>query len=140
LDRRGSAEWLVCDGIDLFPIGRLGGLARSDSSLRIGEDALAGSWEDVIVPGAHDVHARLDAMDTDGVARAVLFPTIAMRFFAVAERELRRARLRADNGWAADLHKAAPTRLRSVCVVDPDDFDNAVHDVRNAGAQGHSAV
>ena len=30
LERRGDSEWLVCDGEDLFAIGRLGGLARGE--------------------------------------------------------------------------------------------------------------
>jgi predicted TIM-barrel fold metal-dependent hydrolase len=140
LDRRGRTEWIVCDGMDLFPIGRLGGLARNERHLRLGDDALEGSWHDVIVPGAHEIDARLAAMDTDGIACAVLFPTVAMRFFSLPDPDLRNVLFRALNAWTADLHRAAPTRLRSICVVDPDDLDAAVAEVRGARDRGHAGV
>jgi predicted TIM-barrel fold metal-dependent hydrolase len=139
-ERRGNSDWLVCDGVDLFPIGRLGGLANSERHLRLTEDATAGTWDECIVPGGYDVTARVEAMDVDGVAKALLFPTIAMRFFAIDDDELRWALLRAFNQWMTDFCGASGGRLLGACVVDPDDVDRSLVEVRTARQRGLSAV
>ena len=111
LERRGDAEWLVCDGEDLFAIGRLGGLARGERALRVTDASLDGSWDASIVPGAYLAPERLDAMAIDGVAQALLYPTVAMTLMGIADVDLRRALLVAYNRWIADLCAEQPDRL-----------------------------
>ncbi|MEO8697801.1 MAG: amidohydrolase family protein [Acidimicrobiales bacterium] len=140
LERRGDSEWIVCDGEDLFAIGRLGGLARGERSLRVTDAALDGSWDASIVPGAYRSAERLEAMAIDGVAHSLLFPTVAMTLLGTADAELRRALLTAYNRWIADLCAEAPGRLFSACIVDPDDGATAMAEITAARAHGHVAV
>ena len=140
LERRGESEWLVCDGEDLFAIGRLGGLARGERALRVTDAALDGSWDASIVPGAYRVPERLEAMATDGVARALLYPTVAMTLLSIADVELRRVLLAAYNRWIADLCAEQPDRLFGACLVDPDDYETARAEITAARAHGHVAV
>jgi uncharacterized protein len=140
LERRGEAEWLVCDGEDLFPIGRLGGLARGERTLRATHTALDGTWGASIVPGAYRVPERLYAMVIDGVEQALLYPTVTNTLLTIADVELRRALLGAYNRWLADLCAEQPDRLFSACIVDPDDFVAAMAEITAARANGHVAV
>jgi predicted TIM-barrel fold metal-dependent hydrolase len=140
LERRGDSEWLVCDGEDLFAIGRLGGLARGERSLRVTDTALDGLWDASIVPGAYRVPERLEAMAIDGVAVALLYPTVAMTLLGTADPVLRRALLVAYNRWIADLCAEQPDRLLSACIVDPDDAETAMAEIRAARTNGHVAV
>ena len=140
LERRGDAEWLVCDGEDLFPIGRLGGLARGERALRVTDASLEGSWDASIVPGAYRVPDRLDAMAIDGVAHALLYPTVTMTLLSIADVELRRALLGAYNRWIADLCAERTDRLFGACIVDPDDAAVAMAEITAARTHGHVAV
>lgn len=140
LERRGSSDWVVCDGEDLFPIGRLGGLARQEQSLRLSVDALEGTWEASIVPGAHDPAARVEAMALDGVTTALLFPTIAMTCYSVPDVELRWALLQAYNEWVSDLCAERPDALLSVCMIDPDDIARSLTEIGRAAERSQAAV
>ena len=140
LERREGADWLVCDGEDLFPVGRLGGLARGERTLRVTDAALDGSWDASIVPGAYQVPERVEAMATDGVARALLFPTVAITLLSTRDVALRQALLDAYNRWVADHGAQQPDRLFSACLVDLDDLDRAQAAIVSARDHGHSAV
>ena len=140
LERRDGADWLVCDGEDLFPIGRLGGLARGERTLRVTDASLDGSWDASIVPGAYRVPDRLVAMATDGVAQALLFPTVALTLLSTRDVALRHALFDAYNRWIADLCAEQPDQLFSACLVDLDDTDRAYGAIVAARDNGHAAV
>jgi predicted TIM-barrel fold metal-dependent hydrolase len=140
LERRDGSDWLVCDGEALLQIGRLGGLARREGKLRLSAETLAGTWEDSIVAGAYDPPERLHAMAVDGVARCLLFPTIAMMFFGLVDAQLRSQLLRAYNRWITDFCAARPDAFLGVSMVDPEDLTGATAAIEEAAANGQAAV
>jgi predicted TIM-barrel fold metal-dependent hydrolase len=140
LEKRGAADWLVCDGEDLFSIGRLGGLARGERALRVADESLEGSWDASIVPGGYRVPDRLEAMAADGVSHALLYPTVAMTLLGIGDHELHNAVLAAYNRWIADFCSEQPDRLYATCLVDPDEPERALADIMSARESGHAAV
>ena len=83
--------------------------------------------------GGHDPHARLLDMDTEGIDKAVLYPTLLLAFrpdpgeFG--------ALCRAYNNWLADYCRAAPDRLFGVAVVPLQDPPAAIAEMERAVQQ-----
>jgi predicted TIM-barrel fold metal-dependent hydrolase len=115
------------------PVDNRAGVASADSTL---------NW---------DSQARLDYIDSQGIAAEVMFPNTAPPFYpsgvltspgpsSRAEYELRFAGLRAHNRWLADFCGEAPDRRAGFAQVFLDDIDEAVAEVRWAKEAGLRGV
>jgi uncharacterized protein len=84
-------------------------------------------------PGGFEPHARLEAMDEDGIDIAVLFPTLSALMIATTPWEaLAVAMARAYNDWIADFCRVAPGRLYAAAQVPLLYVDAAVAEARRA--------
>jgi predicted TIM-barrel fold metal-dependent hydrolase len=93
-----------------------------------------------INPGAQDPKVRLADMDTMGVDRAVLFPTLFAEYFPLVEDPYIAAALaRAYNNWLADFCRAAPDRLYAVAVLPVQDVMFAIDELRRIAGLGFKA-
>ncbi|HPG29077.1 MAG TPA: amidohydrolase family protein, partial [Myxococcota bacterium] len=81
-------------------------------------------------------------LDDDGTAGEVIFPQMApfgaglMQYRHAVTPELNLAGCRAYNRWLADLCKANPARMAGVALVNVDDIDTTVQEIRDAKAWG----
>lgn len=75
-------------------------------------------------PGGYDPRARLEDMASEGIDRAVLYPTSMLTW--VEEVDLFSAACRAYNNWLHDYCSAAPSRLYGVGVVPLQDPQRAI--------------
>ncbi|HEY8217545.1 MAG TPA: amidohydrolase family protein [Acidimicrobiia bacterium] len=89
--------------------------------------------------GGHDPHARIAAMDSDGLDAAVVYPTKALQFgpcdpiAAIRENvEFVHDCLRAYNDWAAEYCAAYPDRIFGIAAVPLQDVDRAVAEAERA--------
>jgi predicted TIM-barrel fold metal-dependent hydrolase len=82
--------------------------------------------------GAFDPKARLADMARDGVDAEVVYPSIAMRIFAVPDPSLQQACFEAYNSWAAEFCKGVPGRFQGVAVIALEDIEQAVAEARRA--------
>jgi predicted TIM-barrel fold metal-dependent hydrolase len=98
-----------------------------------------------------DAQARLDLLDSQGIAAEVLFPNTAPPFYPSGaltapgprrreDYELRWAGVRAHNRWLADFCAEAPERWGGFAQVFLDDVDDAVAEARWAKAAGLRGV
>jgi predicted TIM-barrel fold metal-dependent hydrolase len=78
---------------------------------------------------------RLDHMDQDGVAADVLYPTAALRAFALP-REIQEPAFRLYNDWLADYCKTNPKRLFGVPCICTYDIDAAVKELQRCADMG----
>jgi predicted TIM-barrel fold metal-dependent hydrolase len=117
-------------------------LQASDQELR---DYLADP-DSIIAPrrGEYDPAIRLQELDDDGVAGEVIFPQMApfgaglMQYRKPIEAEQNLAGNRAYNRWLADLCKANPGRHAGVAIINVDDIQTSVAEIREAHAMGLS--
>jgi uncharacterized protein len=111
-DDRGLDHVLVA-GQEVF-VARLGqmGTPGTDVGAPVGpvplEEARA---------GAYDPGARLVDMDAEGIDAAVLYPTIGLGFWGIADVDAAVAVARAYNDWLAGYCRAAPGRLYGAAMV-----------------------
>jgi hypothetical protein len=104
LVRDDDTDRLVCDQAELPPVGLLAGCARGDDDVR-----WEGRWEEDVFVGGYDPKVRLDDLSRDGVDAEVLYPTIGMQMYPVADADFQWALFRTYNTWLGES-SAAPTR------------------------------
>lgn len=130
-----GAFW-ICEGLQPIPAAGFAVAdvddpeARSEANFRPLEELRSGGW---------DPAARLLDQDIDGVRGEVLYPSMAMSMFGVADPAFQAALFRAYNRWVADYCAHAPDRLFPIMLVSLDDVAAAVHEVervRDAGGRG----
>jgi uncharacterized protein len=93
-----------------------------------------------INPGAQNSSTRLADMDSMGVDRAVIFPTLFAEYFPLVEDpHIAAALARAYNDWIADFCRAAPQRLYPVGVLPTQDVTFAIGEMKRAAAAGFKA-
>lgn len=96
--------------------------------------------------GEWDPIVRMKELDDDGTAGEVIFPQMApfgaglMQYRHAVTPELNLAGCRAYNRWLADLCKANPARMAGVALVNVDDIDTTVQEIRDAKAWGSGAA
>lgn len=93
-------------------------------------------------PGEWDPHVRLKELEDDGVAAEVIFPQMApfgaglMQYRWPVSREENLQGIRAYNRWLADFCKTNPGRHAGVALINVDDIEGTVQEVRNAKELG----
>lgn len=77
-------------------------------------------------PGGYDAKARLADMDSEGIDKAVLFPTIAFYACESPDLDLDKAICRAYNNWLGDHCAEASDRLYGVTLLPLRDIDASI--------------
>ncbi len=121
LEHLPDGDVYTCEGMEPAEIASLS--AAGDLEVTF---TTKGRWEGAVRTGAYDPHARLVDMDRDGVDLEIVYPTVALRMFAIEDPALRRACFSAYNDWVADFCRAYPDRLKGIGMVATDDEDLAV--------------
>lgn len=128
LVRDETTDRLVCDQAELPPVGLLAGCARGDDEVR-----LEGRWEDDVFRGGYDPHARIADLERDGVVAEVLYPTIGMQLYPIKDVDFQWSLFRAYNSWLAeDFCAAYPDRFKGVAMINHEDLDTALIEVKRA--------
>lgn len=132
LEHGPETDVLACPVADLPPVGLLAGCARGDDEVR-----REGRWDEDVFRGGYDPAARLADLERDGVDREVLFPTIAMQMYPIADTELQWAFFRAYNTWLAEAFCAAdPDRFHGIAMINHETVDEAVAEIERARSLG----
>ncbi len=85
-----------------------------------------------IRPGAWDPVERLKDQDIDGIVCEVIYPSMAMPYFALPDSGLQQAVFRAYNDWMAEFCSHDPKRLVGLAMLSLDDVEQAVGELRRA--------
>ncbi len=139
------------DAVEAYAEGGGGGRGlmrqRSEKSMNLGDDDVLKMLSDESSPFAprqseFDAEVRVKDLDADGVAGEVIFPQmvafggglIQYRRQVVPEHNLEG--IRAYNRWLADFCGTNPGRHAGVALINVDDIDVTVQDIRNAKEMG----
>ena len=136
LVRDADTDRLVCDQAELPPVGLLAGCARGDDDVR-----WEGRWEEDVFVGGYDPKVRLDDLARDGVDAEVLYPTIGMQMYPVADADFQWALFRAYNTWLGEEFCGAyPERYKGIAMLNHEDVDAAVKELIRAKDLGLAGV
>ncbi|MFP6639446.1 MAG: amidohydrolase family protein [Myxococcota bacterium] len=111
------------------------------------DDALRAMLEDENNPfapkrGEWDAAVRLEELEEDGIAGEIIFPQMApfgaglMQYRNPIDPQLNLEGNRAYNRWLADLCNANPGRHAGVAIINVDDMDVTVQEIRDAKEMG----
>ncbi len=125
--------------------GRLNGILNPPKELD--DDALRAMLDDENNPfapkkGEWDAAVRLAELEQDGIAGEIIFPQMApfgaglMQYRSPVDPRQNLEGNRAYNRWLADLCNANPGRHAGVAIVNVDDIDVTVQEIRNAKEMG----
>jgi predicted TIM-barrel fold metal-dependent hydrolase len=130
VEHRETTDVFVCDNTEMFPIGMIHGVRYKGGDVK-----LDGRYADV-PPSGWDPKARIADMAIDGVDAEVLYPTIAMRFFAIEDVAFANACIAAYNDWAAEFCSSHPERFKGIGMVSLDDVDAAIKEMQRCRELG----
>jgi predicted TIM-barrel fold metal-dependent hydrolase len=129
--------------------GEGGGRMRafSDPGTRLADADILGMLSDASSPfaprrGEFDASVRTRELDDDGIAGEVIFPQMApfgaglMQYRYAVTPEQSFAGCQAYNRWLADLCRANPRRHAGVALIDVEDIDATVKEIRAAKDMG----
>ena len=129
--RRDGTDVLVCEDLS-FPAYSLLAAAGKDSAALDPK----GTFEESCPRGAWEPKARLAEMEIDGVQAEVLYPSLAMRMFAIKDEVLQAACFRAYNGWIADFCQPYPSRLKGLGLIGLGDIGAAGEELQRCARLG----
>jgi predicted TIM-barrel fold metal-dependent hydrolase len=119
--------FILVDGVEMPPRETFRGsipdnASPSEERFRFAEEA------------HYSAASQLQAMDTEGITAAVLFPTLGLLLMGVdgVDSALTTAMARAYNNWLADFVSQGEGRLFGAACIDPRDVGGAVAEVRRA--------
>ena len=137
LEEQPQSDWWYVDGYRLSSI-----MSGVDPGLRFEHpEAMRreGKFSEVI-PGAYDPEAHIADMSRDGVAGEVFYPTLVRHFARLGDSAFLSAIYRAYNDWAAEFVRAHPDRYRAVAVINLDDVEDGISELRRARSLGLTAA
>src|ERR1700758_4197026 len=79
--------------------------------------------------GGYDPEQHLKDLELDGVAGEVLYPSLGLFYFRVADPLLMSAIFRAYNDWLAEFCRTDPARLKGIAMISLHDVPDGVRGV-----------
>ncbi len=99
------------------------------------------SWADALIPGAYDPHARIKVMDTEGIDKSLIYPSLGLLWEAdCSDAQLAAATCRAYNNWVFDFCRPYPDRLIPVTHIPTLDVAESVKELKRTTKLGAKAV
>ncbi len=127
----GKQSWVGYPG---FP-GQLGGMGKEDIDPHPEQTYLRGAPF-----GSMDPKERVARLDKEGLAKAVLYPTLSLLLSEIKDPELAAAHCRAYNRWIVEFCSESGGRLIPIAQVtlddDPHEAANELERAVKAGAKG----
>jgi predicted TIM-barrel fold metal-dependent hydrolase len=131
-----DGDVLVCATTKLPSVSMLAGCYRTDD-----EQRWKGRWDEDVPVAAYDPKVRLAELDRDGIDAEVVFPTLGQYFFPIDDYDFRWAMFQSYNDWLAEeFCGPEPDRFFGIAMLDPDDVDAAVAEMRRVKEMGLSGV
>ena len=98
-------------------------------------------WEDALLPGGYNPHARIKVMDEEGIGKSMVYPSLGLVWEAdCTDAKLAAATCRAYNNWMFDFCRPYPDRLIAVAHIPTLDVEEGVKELRRAAKLGAKAA
>ncbi len=134
-DHNGNpGDWLLLPGAGPIPVGRLG-IAGSRLDDPKTHERIARGY-DGLNPGVRDPSKRLDEQLQDGIVGEVMYPSLNMFTYAIADREVAKAVFERHNDWILEYCSVAPERLIGIGCLPIPDVDAALAEMKRSASRG----
>lgn len=127
-------DWLLLPGGGPIPVGRLG-IAGSRLDDPKTHERIARGYEG-LNPGVLDPSKRLDEQRQDGIVGEVMYASLNMFTFAIADHEVKAAIFARHNAWLRDYCSVAPERLVGIGCLPIPEIETAMAEMKQAVGLG----
>ena len=118
-------DYFTCEGVELLPIAGVASVGKASEEL-----TAYGRFDTAVRRGSWDPHARKADMASDGIEAEVIYPTMALRMFAIKDTAYQLACFQAYNNWIKDYCAAYPDCLKAIALLPTDDLPAAIEEMR----------
>ncbi len=87
-------------------------------------------------PGGWDPFERMKDMETDGVVAEVLYPSLGLGLYCIADAAYQEALFRTYNDWVIEYCQKVPDRLYGIALISMFDIDHAIAEMERCKKQG----
>ena len=142
-DLRNRAPFMVQEGDNdqwyvegNLKVGALGLVTLAGTRFQAPEEiTLRGSYG-ALRPGGYDPREHIKDMETDGVHGELLYPSIGLFLFKVADSQLLSAICRTYNDWLAEFCNEYPDRLKGIAMLNVDDIQAGIEELERCAKMG----
>jgi predicted TIM-barrel fold metal-dependent hydrolase len=132
-----GVEWLTLEDVRMeAAVMALAAAGGFDEEMRVRAHSGALKYRD-LPDYCWDARARLRALDDDGIAQSVLYPTMLLTFQHLRTLEFAAAQCRAYNDWLSNLCAHGEGRLHGVAILPHLDPERAAAEIRRAAELPH---
>ena len=128
-----GGDWWTCDG----HLG-LGAFSGAQAGLRFEEPEKLSTVDDIanVRPGGFIPEEHIKDMDIDGVEASVLYPSVGLMLYSLADGELMSSLFKTYNDWIVEYCRPFPNRLKGIGMLDTDNVKDAVHEMERCAKLG----
>ena len=131
----GDHEAYECEGKELLPVGSV-----AAAGVPAEQVTRQGRYDTHVPKGSWDPDARIEDMKRDGVQGEMIYPTMAMRLFALDDLPFQQACFRAYNDWLKDYCGAHPAQLKGLGLISLGDVEEGVSELKRCREMGLPAA
>jgi predicted TIM-barrel fold metal-dependent hydrolase len=117
------------------PVQAVGGLFMAGQKAENLENFRRAGFS-VARPGGWDPIVRIKDMETDGVSAEVLYPSLGLGLYCIADAELQEALFRTYNDWLIGYCQKVPDRLYGIAMLSMYDIDHAIAEMERCKTEG----
>jgi len=131
-----DGDFFLCEGAlyEKCGIGTFSSSAKKSEDIRF-----TGRWDEIL-PGAYDPAARLADMERDSMDAELLYSTLGIGMFAIADLDFQFACFQAFNDWLAEYCAGAPGRLFGAAMIPTDPIQRGVAEMNRCARMGLKAA
>jgi predicted TIM-barrel fold metal-dependent hydrolase len=130
-----DSDYFICEGA---LNEKFGFMTATPPEAKSEDLTMLGRWE-AVMRGAYDPLARLMNMDRDDVEAELLYCSLSLPMFAIADLDFQFACFRAYNDWLAEFCEVAPKRLFPIAMIPVNPVERGIAEMqrcRKLGFQG----
>ena len=128
-----GGDWWVCEGIRSTPAA-----AGAQAGLRFEEPEKLSNYDRIenVRPGGYIPEEHVKDLDLDGVDVSIIYPTVGLTLYSVADGGLVTAIFRTYNDWLAEFCKSFPDRIKGIAMVNIDDVQSGIKELERCEKMG----
>ncbi len=131
-DKDRAGLWFMAPGVTPFPVGTVSAIGKSGEELmkhldRGYEAARPSGWDPV---------ERIKDQEIDGVEAEVLYTSLGMPLFSMADADLQRACFKIYNDWLAEFCSHNRNRLLGIALISLEDVAEGVKELQRCRKLG----
>ena len=129
-----DGDWWFCEGVRIM--GVAGGTNQVGVRFEEPERLTRKAKIEEVHPGGYIPEEHVKDMDIDGIDVSIVYPTVGLGLYSVADSELLTFNCRAYNDWVGEFCSAIPKRIKGIAMLNVDDVRVGIKELERCARMG----